>query len=203
MAPSIPFRVWLMVAIVGAILQASLQAAEPVKPQRTELDPGRVYRFDPLVEKYEPVAAAAIKPDSIYRRYSTSLNRWVWSTADREKRLVYAMGPGSVQPMSRFDLSASAEERTRRLEAKAPDLARLYVAQGSKGALKLLPDGSWALHGVSEVPHVYDLESGQRWEWHGDRRAGVTHTGGNSWVWSNGGYVPVGMRQVVVADWCD
>jgi hypothetical protein len=208
--PCIPF---LLLSII--VIAPPTAAVEPLPPARNgdvaegvkkaekpRLDPGKIYRCDPLLGKFEPIDAKALKPDHVYHRYSPSLNRWVWSKATADKKLAYAMGPGSVQPTALFDLTASKEERTRTLEAQAPDLARLSVVQGARAAVKLQPDGTWKIQGVSDVGQIYDLETGQRWEWHGDRRSGVTHLGGNSWRWHDGRLVPVGYGHVLPFDWC-
>jgi hypothetical protein len=173
------------------------------QPEKPRLDPAKIYRFDPLLDRYEPLDAKAVKPDHVYYRYSPSQSRWVWSKATADKRLAYAMGPGSVQPTLLFDLTATAEERARTLEARAPNIARLFVVQGARAAVRLTPDGTWTLQGVSEVAQVYDLETGQRWEWHGDRRIPVTNLGGNRWRWHEDRLVPAGYGQVHAFDWCE
>lgn len=171
-----------------AVPALAADAAPAVAPQ--DLDPTRIYRFDLLTEQFHPIDRGSLKPGYVYHRYSPTLGRWVWSKANADRSLSYAMGPGSVQARWLFDLTATLEERRRELEKRAPELARLYGVQGARAAVILGPDGRWELQGASSKGHVYDLETGQRWEWHGDHRAGVVHAGGNSWMWQDGRLVP-------------
>lgn len=161
-----------------------------IQPPSVALDPAQIYRFDPLLETFSPIEPSAIKPFHVYHRFSPILGTWVWSKATADRRLEFALGPGSVQQAFLFDFTATMEERRRVLEKRAPDIARLYAIQGARAAVMLEADGKWRLHGVQSLGHVYDLETGHRWEWHGDHRAGVTHGGGNAWVWHDGAYLP-------------
>jgi|688.fasta_scaffold483811_2 hypothetical protein len=179
----------LLLAILALACAGPIRAADVAKPK---LDPARIYRFDPLLEKFEPIDRKALKPLNVYHRYSPQFGRWVWSKVTEDGRLAYTLGPGSVQQTSLFDPTASFEERRLTLEAKAPALARLFTVQGAKAAVILTPEGKWVLHGVSSVARVHDLETGERWEWHGDRRLAVTHGGGNSWSRQDSRWVPVG-----------
>jgi hypothetical protein len=182
------------VACPAAVAVQSAPGDDARPEAAATLDPARIYRFDPLVETFAPIDRRDLKPGHVYHRYNPGLGRWVWSKANADKSLAYSMGPGSVQQVWLFDLALTAEERRREIEARAPrEMAQLYRVQGARPAVRLEPDGRWVLHGVSNKGHVYDLETGSRWEWHGDRRVGVIHGGGNSWTWLDGRMVPAGM----------
>lgn len=170
----------------------------PVERSTTvDLDPAFVYRFDPITESFSPIERADRKPGCVYRRHNPQLGRWVWSRATADGGLEYSMGPGSVQPAWRFDLTATPEERRRALEARAPEIARLYDVQGARAAVILGGDDTWQLHGVTTTGRIFDLETGERWEWHDERRVGIVHPGGNAWQWRDGRYVPASV--IVVA----
>lgn len=193
-----------LMLVAGAIATLTLTAVaedpRKIDTPAASLDPALIYRFDPLLETFSPIAATAIKPDHIYHRFSPALDRWVWSKASAERRLEFAMGPGSVQPAFLFDLTATMEERRRVLEARAPDIARFYSIQGARAAVILGADGKWNLHGIQSLGHVYDLETGRRWEWHGDHRAEVVHGGGSVWEWHEGTYLPATLAGGLSAD---
>lgn len=165
-------------------------ADEPIQPEQPRFERGTVYRFDPITEVFSPIDRASLKPLHIYYRFSPILDRWVWSKTTPDGRLEFAMGPGSVQQAFLFDLTATMEERMRVLRERAPDLARQYGIQGARASMILGTDGTWALHGVQSLGHVYDLETGRRWEWHGDHRAEVVHCGGNLWQHQAGLFTP-------------
>jgi hypothetical protein len=173
-----------MVAIPAAAADAVAKADTP------KFDPARVYRYDPITETFSPIDRATLKPFHIYYRFSPVLDRWVWSKTSPDGRLEFAMGAGSIQSAFLFDLTATMEERMRVLEERAPELARKYAVQGARASMILAADGTWALHGISSVGHIYDLETSRRWEWHGDHRAEVVHGGGNSWRIDDGRFVP-------------
>lgn len=168
-------------------------------------DTSLVYRFDPLSKKYSVVASKDIKPLHVYRRYSRSLGRWVWSKAGDDGTLRFAFGPGSSQPAALFDMPATSEERTKAFEKQAPELAKRLAINGAKPSLRLGEDGQWSLMPDSTKGRVFDLESGRRFEWHGGNVVPVTHgTGSNAWRWSGGQYHPVGAGRFSVPpsyDW--
>lgn len=161
----------------------------PEKNATQNFDPSLIYRYDPITEAFSPIDRAKLKPFHIYYRFSPMLNRWAWSKTAPDGRLEFAMGPGSVQSAFLFDLTATMEERMRVLEERAPELARMYAVQGARASMILGADGKWILHGLQSVGHVFDLETGRRWEWHGDHRAEVVHVGGNAWRLENDRYV--------------
>lgn len=159
-------------------------------------DTSVVYRFDPVTVTWTPVARKDLKKDRVYYRHSPRLGRWVWSKADRDGVLRYAFGPGSSQPAALFDMPASSEERTKALEKQAPELAKRLAISGAKPSLRLGEDGRWTLMPDATRGRVLDLETGERWEWHGGRPIPVTHgTGTNAWRVSAGRYEAVGDRR--------
>jgi len=157
----------------------------------TRLDPSVIYRYDPVKGRVVPIKADELKPGHVYLRHVPRLGRHVWSLADDDRRLRYAMGPGSVQPARQFDLRISEAERQREFEARAPELARRLAILGARPTVRLDADGRWQLQQTPSMAHVFDLETGARWEWHGDRRTGVVHSGGNAWGLVGGRYRPV------------
>lgn len=182
-------RIFVVLIAMAIIPVAAADAV--AKADAPKLDPSLVYRYDPITEAFSPIDRAKIKPAHVYFRFSPGLGRWVWSKATFDRRLEFAMGPGSIQSAFLFDLTATMEERMRVLQERAPELARMYAVQGARASMILAADGTWALHGISSVGHVYDLETSQRWEWHGDHRAEVVHGGGNSWRMDDGRFMPL------------
>ena len=157
------------------------KAAADKKTQPEPLDRTAVYRHDPILAKLVVVPAAEIKKDHVYFRYSPARGRFL-----------YALGPGSVQPVRLFDIRATDEEKRRALESRAPAAAKLFATQGAQPALTLDAAGEWKLAGTPTDGSVFDVESGRRFEWHGDRMVEVVHSGGNSWSRRGGRYVPAG-----------
>lgn len=155
-----------------------------------------IYKFDPLSKKYTAVARKDLKPQHVYQRYSPGVGKWVWSKAAADGTLRYAFGPGSSQPAALFDMPATSEERTKALEKQSPELAKRLAINGAKPSLRLGDDGQWSLMPDSTKGRVYDLESGQRFEWHGDNVVPVTHgAGSNLWTRAGGQYRPVGEQR--------
>jgi hypothetical protein len=119
----------------------------------------------------------------------------VWSKLAADGTLRFAFGPGSSQPAALFDMPANSEERTKAFEKQAPELAKRLAINGAKPSLRLGENGQWALMPDATKGRVFDLESGQRFEWHGSNVVPVTHgTGSNSWIHADGRYHPVGPK---------
>jgi len=196
-------------ANAGAGKAADKQAAEKGKdagaadgkaaaagPER--LDPAVVYRFDPIQTRLVAVRPAEIKRDHVYYRYSAARNRHVWSKAAGQGRFLYRMGPGSVQPAQLFDIRATDEEKRKALESRAPMVAKLYASQGAQPALRLDDSDRWTVAIVPSDGSVFDLETGRRFEWHGDRVVEVVHSGGNNWARRGDRYTPAAAAPVAV-----
>jgi hypothetical protein len=168
-----PFFARLMLVLAVVFGASVVPAADAPSVEPPSLDRSLVYRFDPITETFSPIEKAMLKPRHVYYRFSSVLGRWVWSKTADDGRLEFAMGPGSVQPAFLFDLTATMEERMRVLQERAPDVARLYAVQGARASMLLGDDEKWSLNGVQSLGYVRDLETGRRWEWHGDHRAEV------------------------------
>ncbi len=169
----------------------------PKQAPKADWTPGTdtsvVYKYDPVAQKYSVVDRSSIKKDRVYFRYSPRLGRWVWSKADAGGVLRYAFGPGSAQPAALFDMPESTAERVKALEKQAPELAKRLAISGAKPTLRLGADGRWTLMPDASKGRVFDMETGQRWEWHGRRPTPVTHGPGlDRWAIAPGRYVPVG-----------
>lgn len=167
-----------------------VQAAEATADQDAGRDRGKIYRYDIAAETLEAVPLSSLRAGHIYSRFSPESGQWVWSKADAAGGLHYAMGEGSVQPARMFDLRGTDAERARILEERAPELARLMTIQGARPMLKLDETGRWGLGPTPSVSSVYDITTRERWEWHADVPARVTHPGGDRWKIDGGRYVP-------------
>lgn len=162
-------------------------------------DTSLIYKFDPLSKKYTTVELKDLKSQHVYLRHSAGMGKWVWSKAAADGTLRYAFGPGSSQPAALFDMPVSSEERTKAFEKQAPELAKRLAINGAKPSLRLGDDGQWSLMPDSTKGRVYDLESGQRFEWHGNHVVPVTHgTGSYLWTRAGGQYLPVGEKRFFV-----
>lgn len=157
----------------------------------SRVDRGTVYRNDLIGQKLVPVPRAEQKAGFVYYRHHAGLGRHVWSLATGDGGFRYAMGEGSVQETRQFDLRASAEERQRQLQARAPGAARLLEIQGTVPSVRLGADDRWDLTGGPSVSSVFDLDTGRRWEWHGTKPTGVIHSGGVRWTPGGRDYLPV------------
>lgn len=179
---------------VGQDATAATAAADGIdigkEGWQARLDPAVIYRFDPVKGRVLPIPGNELKPEHVYLRHVPRLGRHAWSLAHADGSLHYAMGPGSVQLARQFDLRISEAERQRELEARAPELARRLAILGARPTVRLDDDGQWQLQQTPALTHVFDLETGARWEWHGGRRVPVAHSGGNAWRLVAGRYRP-------------
>jgi hypothetical protein len=181
---------FLLLAPVAAAEPDGVPAAEATATVDAGRDRAKVYRLDPVTEKLQPVTAKDMRPGHVYGRFDAGLGRWTWSKADAAGVLRYSMGPGSTQPARMFDLQGTDAERQRALERRAPELARLLTIQGARPMLRLDASGRWGLGPTPHVSSVYDLATGERWEWHGDVPSRIAHTGGRRWQFIDGWYAP-------------
>lgn len=187
----------VLAILCGSIATAADDAtkAGPASVTAPGNDRSVIYKFDPLSKKFTAVANKDLKPQHVYHRWSPSLGRWVWSKLAADGTLRFAFGPGSSQPAALFDMPANSEERTKAFEKQAPELAKRLAINGAKPSLRLGENGQWALMPDATKGRVFDLESGQRFEWHGSNVVPVTHgTGSNSWIHADGRYHPVGPK---------
>jgi hypothetical protein len=213
LAPRFLLVALLVVIHAGGMTTAAEEASKPAsakpapgtsasdKPAQAApgSDTSLIYKFDPLSKKYSAVARKDVKPQHVYQRYSSGMGKWVWSKAAADGTLRFAFGPGSSQPAALFDMPATSEERTKAFEKQAPELSKRLSINGAKPSLRLGDDGQWSLMPDSTKGRVYDLETGQRFEWHGSNVVPVTHgTGSNLWTRAGGQYLPVGEKRYSV-----
>ena len=212
------YRPWLLAAALagpGAIAISAEPAPAPAagaaksgaeKSLDDRLDPAVVYRYNPLDEKLSPIAGKDLKANNVYYRYSPARGRHVWSQVDDDGQLRYELGPGSSFPVRLFDPVADQETRKRVFEKRAPELARRFATQGARPSLRLGADGRWALDPATNEGRVFDLATGERYEWHLGRPVPVVNTGGNSWLFVDGRYrsttVGEGGAEPVADDFC-
>lgn len=190
---------------------APADAAEAVNPPTVatdaELDRQTVYRFVPAVEgsrlgqRLAAVASDDLKPKSIYYRFHPQLGRHAWSVLADDGQWYFALGPGSTVRTELLDIRLTPQQRIDVLETFAPRLKqKLEEPDKAKSInlyLRLGENDEWRLQGDSLTPKVqsvFDLPSGRRWEWHGERRHAVLHTTGDMWQVIDGKYVPVSIN---------
>jgi hypothetical protein len=154
------------------------------------LDQNTVYRLDLFTESLKPTLKKELKKGAVYFRYSSIFGHHVWSRFSEEKGFEFAMGPGSVQPAWKFDIREGRNDQLRLLENRSPELYKRLTVQGARPMIKLLENGHWELDVASNEGRVFDLESGERWEWHGGRQIRVVHAGGIHWKYRGQNYQP-------------
>ncbi len=177
-------RVALAAALIGGLhsLSGRTFAAETQSAIR---------RFDPRNRELVPVKIQDVEPGKIYNHFSASRNRYVWAYALEDGKFSYALGPGSTESPSNFDLTTSAQETEQLYEQRTYGELKGAWGAGSYMA-RLGGDDQWAVlpFSMTASRSHYDLDSGRRWEWHGDRRVAVGHTNGYTWLYADGRYVP-------------
>lgn len=186
---------WGHVAVAVMLALPALYAdrpstAAPLANLKNDLDADTFYRLDLFTEALRPVPRSEIKPGMIYYRYSDKSRQHVWSRANTRGGFEFALGPGSVQPAWRFDIREGRETQLQVLQQRSPNLYRRLITEGARPMIKLGDDGHWELDVASNEGRVFDMETGQRWEWHGGHRVAVVHTSGWTWAYQNGDYVP-------------
>ena len=170
------------------LLHAPVIQADQSKTSK--LDKDTIYRLDLFTETLKPQLKKDLKVGAVYFRFSTLSGHHVWSRLSEENMFEFAMGPGSVQPAWRFDIREGKEDQLRLLEERSPELYKRLMVQGARPMIKLLDNGRWDLDLASNEGRVFDIETGNRWEWHGGRRVRVVHTAGKSWIHANHMYYP-------------
>jgi hypothetical protein len=181
-------RLGFVVALGLAWLAARPSTAQPaVEPVD---DPATVYRFDPFLDQLVAVPAEEIKAGFTYYRHHPGMGRRVWSLATPDGEFEYAMAVGSVVPARALDLRATPAEMERELSEEAPELKRIMDIRGAIAYVRLADEQTWKLVPQPTIPSVYDLATLRRWEWHGERRVAVMHTGGFDWLVVDGKFVP-------------
>ena len=170
------------------LLHAPVIQADQSKTSK--LDKDTIYRLDLFTETLKPQLKKDLKVGAVYFRFSTLSGHHVWSRLSEENVFEFAMGPGSVQPAWRFDIREGKEDQLRLLEERSPELYKRLMVQGARPMIKLMDNGRWDLDLASNEGRVFDIETGNRWEWHGGRRVRVVHTAGTNWKYANHMYYP-------------
>mgnify|MGYP001560814299 FL=1 len=179
-------RLIVIVCLVPLVSTATLADQQ----NTDDLDQDTVYRLDLFTESLKPTLKKDLKNGAVYFRYSSLSGHHVWSRFNEEKRFDFAMDPGSVQPAWKFDVREGRDDQLRLLENRSPELYKRLMVQGSRPMIKLLDNGHWELDTASNEGRVFDLESGERWEWHGGRQIRVVHAGGIHWKYHDRNYQP-------------
>jgi hypothetical protein len=177
--------------MAAMLIAGSARAQEPVAPGAAAAeDHAAIFRYDPFERKLIAVPAGEVKAGYLYFQYSAPLKRRVWSIGRARGGFDYAIAPGGVQPAWRLDLRATPEQQRQELLRRAPELANIMDIRGSRAYVQLDDQGEWQLMVRPTIPNLYDELTLRRWEWHGERRVGVLHTGGYEWLLVDGAFVP-------------
>jgi len=182
----------LTVSAVCLVLWSLCTVPTVAQQDSSQLGPDGVYRLQPSLEATALVLVppAEIKEGLAYNYYNQRLSRRVWGFAQADGSFQYAFGEGTSLPTDRFDLRLSAEAESQLLERGAPGLQESLATTGGTPAVRLNAAGRWELLSFRTSARVFDLETGHRWEWHGQRRVAVLHTYGDQWQIVEGRYRP-------------
>ena len=149
-----------------------------------------VLRYDPLSQSLKPLEKNKIIPGKIYSHFSAANNRYVWAYALRDGKWSYPLGPGTTELPDHFDLVTPPALTRALLEQRAGEWLARSRQEGSPILARLAVDDHWELLEFRSVRSHFDLDSGYRWEWHGDQRIGVLHPHGRRWKYDEGRYQP-------------
>lgn len=163
----------------------------PVSPAGSPQDPAVIYRLDLLNTRLAPVKQNELKTGYIYCHFSPRSGQWVWSFYQGGGSFWYAMGEGTIQEAWQFDLQGTPAEINERLKAM-PQLSQMMSISGRSACLTLQANGEWKIAGSGLASSVFNAETGERWQAHGNDYIRVVHSGGRSWTVSNGHYYPAG-----------
>ena len=177
--------VWLC---LGLLVPSTFLAEDCVAAE--ESDTASVRKYDPANASFVPVRTAEIKPGKIYSHFSPRHDRYVWAYAKPGGGFSHALGTGSTELPSNFDLAGSRRETEDLVAEAAGDWLERSRREGSKVFVRLGADDKWTIVRGRSVRSHYDLDSGLRWEWHGNRRVSVMHTHGYVWSVSGDRYLP-------------
>lgn len=180
----------LLAVAVLALFSTHTLANQPVPASN---DPNGIYRLHPDLETVEwvLVSPSEVKPGLVYNYYNETLKERAWGIAREGGGFDYAFGEGTTIPTSMFDLRLTPEMEAQVLNRRAPGLLSALSSVGRSAAVRLDGEGVWKLLPFPSSARVFDLLTGQRWEWHGKNRHAVVHTGGNLWHIVDGRYLPV------------
>lgn len=156
----------------------------------------QVRRPDPISGALLPVAADQVKPGKIYNHFSQRHGRYVWAYALEGGSFSYPLGIGSTELPANFDVASSALQTQELLEAEAGPWARKSRLEGKQIMVRLGANGKWSILQNRSIRAHYDLNTGQRWEWHGKRRVAVLNMYGRIWGLDGENYVTARPAQV-------
>ncbi len=174
-----------------------------------------VRRPDPSSGTLVSVDAQQIKPGKIYNFFSQLHGRYVWGYAKKGGGFSYALGMGSTELPSHFDLVTTPSKTKELIEAEAGPWAERSRQLGSQILVRLGEDEKWKIVRGRTIRSHYDIDSGdinsgdinsgnidsgdinsrsinsgRRWEWHGNRKVAVLHSNGYLWQYSDHWYTP-------------
>jgi hypothetical protein len=160
----------------------------PKKPAPPRDD--KVYRIDPS-KQLIAVERSELKPGVIYLHRDPYLDKQVWTFVRADGSFWRAFGPGTTQPISRFDFGLPPDETVAELKRIDPRLAFDVTSTGAAAFLRLDDQNDWQLVRHQSVASIVELETGRRWEEQWDRYLPVVHTAGDTWQIDGLGYRPV------------
>ena len=185
----------LVLALFLCVACQSLTSAQVQTPQElpSAEDHEGIYRLHPDIKNVRLILVppAEVKPGFVYNYYHEGLKQRVYGFAIEGSKFEYAFGETTTIPTNRFDLRLSREQQERVLNERAPGLYEELNNVGRSAAVRLNSKGIWELLPFPSSARVFDMATGQRWEWHGNRRLAVRHIGGNLWHVVDGNFYPV------------
>ena len=149
-----------------------------------------VLRYDPLSQTLKPLENKKVTTGKIYSHFSPEHKRYVWAYALGDGKWSYPLGPGTTELPDHFDLVTPPALTRALLEQRAGEWLARSRQEGSPILARLAADDHWELLEFRSVRSHYDLDSGCRWEWHGEQRIGVLHPHGRRWKYIEGRYRP-------------
>jgi hypothetical protein len=176
-----------LAVLPGFVFPARMAADELQGPS---YGPEVILRWNAVDNSLVPIAPEQMKVGCVYNHFNQRLQRRVWSYLQADRQFWNAYGPGTVQEVARFDLTASLEERLKRLKEVDRDLLQEVSSQGRIVFVKLGADNRWTLDRTATMPAIYDAETGMRWERHHIAYIPVVHVCGDSWGYAGGRYFP-------------
>ena len=114
----------------------------------------------------------------------------VWAYALPNGKWSYPFGPGTTELPDHFDLVTPPALTRALLEQRAGEWLARSRREGSPILARLAADDHWELLEFRSVRSHFDLDSGYRWEWHGDKRIGILHIHGRRWRYNEESYEP-------------
>ncbi len=193
---------YITVFVLNALFGHSAIAQQEALPTKDPLQESLVQRYDPFSNELISVPPAEIKPGFLYLHYSPVQGRNVWSLANENGGFSYAMGQGSIQPAARLDIRATTQQTDQVLRDVAPRWAGALKSFGAPPLIILDKSNQWTLLQRPSIPQVMDLDTERRWEWQGNRRVAVVHTGGYRWRIVRDKYVPTALILPTVTPSC-